>query len=49
MMGELLLWEDFVSVACMGVMKFDWLCGIEVVLVCDSRMEGEEGVGEGDC
>lgn len=48
-MGELLLWEDLVSVACMGVMKFDWLCGIEVVLVCDSRVEGEEGVGGGDC
>lgn len=41
--GELLLWEDLVSVACMGVMKFDWLCGI------DSRVEGEEVVGGGDC
>lgn len=41
--GELLLWEDLVSVACMGVMKFDWLCGI------DSREEGEEVAGGGDC
>lgn len=27
MIGGLLLWEDLVSVACMGVMKFDWWCG----------------------
>lgn len=47
--GELLLWEDLVSVACMGVMKFDWLCGIEGVLACDSRVEGEEVAGGGDC
>ncbi len=47
--GEQLLWEDLVSVACMGVMKFDWLCGIEGVLACDSRVEGEEVVGGGVC
>lgn len=47
-MGELLLWEDLVSVACIGVMKFDWLCGM--VFTCASRVEGDDVVGgEGDC
>lgn len=48
-MGELLLWEDLVRVACIGVMKFDWLCGI--VLTCASKVEGDDvvGGGGGDC
>lgn len=51
MMGELLLWEDLVSVACMGVIKFDWLCGIEGVLACDTRVEEFVGgeLGTRDC
>lgn len=43
MMGELLLWEDLVRVACMGVMKLDWEWGCGAL-----GGVGEEGTGEGE-
>lgn len=43
MMGEeLLLWEDLVRVACMGVMKLDWWWGLDFPWWWEGDWDGEE-------